>query len=84
MHQVGLPNRKWRTACTPRVLRTRSGFRISERDRLDRAERASPVYAVVVSFAPESGLLSLCDQTAGVDPKRPLGINSVDFELCPF
>jgi hypothetical protein len=43
-----------------------SGFRINERERLDRVEQASRVYAVVVSFAPESGLLSLCDQTAGV------------------
>jgi len=35
----------------PKVLRTRSGFQISKRNRV---ERASRVYAVVVSFAPES------------------------------
>ena len=56
-----------------------SGFWISERERLDRVERASPVYAVVVSFAPESSLLRLCDQTAGVDPNRPFGRSLVFF-----
>ena len=32
---------------------------------------------------PRAAILSFCDQTAGVDPKRTHGINSVDFALCP-